>query len=167
LLGAVSVALLASTGVASAEQAEDGAAANETAGTESADQTDEDDFLSDDFLRGDTDTAEDDFLSEDFQEAAEEEAPPERGAYYWGFEVPVDVLLLRPLAALDVAVGMNLFCITSVAIAVPTGVESVVRSFIDGELYWSNGDFQQAWQQTVLDPGEYLWRRPLGQLSSY
>ncbi|MCA9512094.1 MAG: hypothetical protein KC560_15385 [Myxococcales bacterium] len=124
----------------------------------------QDDFLRDDFL--DRGTESDDFLSEDFLETAEEEAPPS-GPYHWGFEVPVDILLLRPLAFLDSAVGLSLFGVTGATVAVPTAVESLVNLAIDGEWYWNNGDLAQAWQQTVLDPWEYTWRRPLGQLTSF
>ena len=158
---AVAQLALGGTALAAEDDATDG-------GDEASESAPIDDFLQDDFL--DDGFSEDDFLSEDFLEAAEDEAPVERGLYYWGFEVPVDVLVIRPMAFFDSAAGLMLFTTASVAITPPMAVTTLIKSWgEDGSYleYWDRGNYQQAWQQTVVDPWEYTWRRPLGQLTSY
>jgi hypothetical protein len=125
---------------------------------------DEDDFLSDDFGG---DEEEDDFLSDDFAEETEEAYVQEKGAYYWAFEVPLDVVLLRPVGAMDVTVG-GMF-VGLVAIPMVAGATGeAVWDWLWGEgWYFDTTNLDAAFEQAVTHPAEFLFDRPLGQLVSY
>jgi hypothetical protein len=86
-----------------------------------------------------------------------EEAPPEEltpieeSHWYDGtmraLDVAVDVFPIRPLSAVTLGVGAVLFVPAAVMTA-PNGWESIT----------------DAWERFVIEPGEYLWARPLGDL---
>jgi hypothetical protein len=124
-------------------------------------EDEEDDFLSDDY--GQEEDFADDFLEDDYVAPEEEEV---KGALYWGFYVPFDVLISRPYALTDTIIGGAFL-----AAAAPLfGGFSAVNSAWDwawGEgWYYDQGNLQAAMQICLQEPWEYAWDRPLGQLSS-
>jgi hypothetical protein len=80
-----------------------------------------------------------------------EEAPPLESHWYDGpvrvADVTIDVLIIRPLSAVTLAVGAVLF-VPAVILTAPNGTESMA----------------DAYERFVNEPGEYLWARPLGEL---
>ena len=125
----------------------------------------EDDFLNDDFLDGDA--YEDDFLADDFAETAEEEIVQEKGVYYWTFEVPVDVLVLRPFGAVDVAVGGMFVAVATLPILVGAMGEMLVEGAMGEGWFFDTTNLDVALTQAVIDPSWFVFERPLGQLVSF
>ena len=112
----------------------------------------------------------DDLFSDDFldEEVAEDEKTEEKdgGLLYWGFMVPADVLVNRPLALTNTMIGFGFFA-PSAAILLGGGVVSGLWEMFGGaDWYFDPGPVQTAWQICVQDPLDYAWNRPLGQLSS-
>jgi hypothetical protein len=126
---------------------------------------DEDDFLSDDFLHDDE--FEDDFLSDDFAEEVTEEVVRKKGVYYWAFEVPVDVLVLRPIALADVAIGGGFFTIIAPELVMGAGAGALWDLARGKDWYFDTGTIDWALEQAVTNPAQYLFDRPLGQLTSF
>lgn len=121
----------------------------------------DDDFLGDPEPRT-RDAAADDFLDEDYEEEKEEE----RGFAYWAVNVPIDVLLSRPIALTDTLVGGLFFTVATPFIGLATGSKAVWE-YVKGEgWYYDGGGIQAARQICIDDPWDYAWNRPLGQLSS-
>ena len=124
----------------------------------------EDDFLNDDFL--DDDAYEDDFLADDFAETVEEAIVQEKGVYYWTFEVPVDVLVLRPIGALDVAVGGMFVAVATLPILLGATGEMFVEAAMGEGWFFDTTNLDAALTQAVIDPSDFVFERPLGQLVS-
>ena len=83
------------------------------------------------------------------EEAAAEPAPIVESHWYdgplRGLDLTVDVLVVRPLAAITLAAGGALF-VPAAILTAPNGRDSIT----------------EAWERFVIEPGEYLWARPLG-----
>jgi len=124
-------------------------------GVASAQDDDED-------LFGDDEDFYEDLVLEDEEETPVEPVSP---WLYWGVEVPVDVLVLRPYAAVDVAVGSAFFSLIAPVQALGS-LAGYWLTFDGEERYMDTGNLEQAFQQTVLDPLDYLVDRPLGEFSA-
>ena len=142
-----------------------GPALGQDAGTEDP----EDDFVEDDFLLDDDydDDFEDDFLSDDFAEQEEPAYVQEKGAYYWAFEVPVDILILRPAGAIDLAVGGMFAAFITPPLVVFAGFGSIWDAGSGKGWYYDTTNIDTALDVTVTGPSEFLFDRPLGQLVSF
>ena len=112
----------------------------------------------------------DDLFSDDFLE--EESAPveePEKkesALVHWGFMVPADILLSRPLALSNTLVGFGFFVPSTAILAIAGGTSASWEVFQGEDWYFDPGPIQTAWQICVQDPLDYALNRPLGQLSS-
>jgi hypothetical protein len=170
LLLAVALCLAPTTGLAQEESPDDE--------VDIADELFGDEEISADDLFGDGETSAadrkereagkeerraDDFLDEDY---AEEEEQQEKGPLYWGFYVPADLLLSRPFALNDTAIGFGFFAAATPVIGIGSGLRSSWDYLKGDGWYFDRGNLQWAWQACVLDPWGYLWKRPLGQLTS-
>ena len=114
---------------------------------------------------------EDDLFSDDFLEgefAKDEETEKKDGPLvYWGVMVPIDVLLSRPIAATNTAVGWGFFVPSAAILGISEAFRAAWDVAIDDvDWYFDPGPIQTAWQICVQDPLDYAWNRPLGQLSS-
>ena len=126
-----------------------------------AQDDDEDDFLSDDYGEED----EDDFLTDAYAEDEAEEAQ-ERDFTFWAVYVPTDLLLSRPFALNDTVIGTAFYVVAAPILGLAAGSKASWE-YIKGEgWYFDRGNLQWAYQACVTDPFDYLWNRPLGQLSS-
>jgi hypothetical protein len=150
LLGALVVLSLVFAGPALAQDAEDSG---------------EDDFLNDDFL--DDDAYEDDFLADDFAETVEEEIIQEKGVYYWTVEVPLDVLLLRPVGAIDIAIGGMFVAVVTLPILAGATGEMIVEACMGEGWFFDTTNLDAALTQAIVDPSDFVFERPLGQLVSF
>lgn len=113
----------------------------------------------------DDDLFSDDFLDED-PIAEDEPEKKESALIHWGFMVPADLLLSRPIAITNTLVGFAFF-VPSTAILSIAGATSASWEVFQGEdWYFDPGPIQTAWQICVQDPLDYAVNRPLGQLSS-
>ena len=114
----------------------------------------------------DDDLFSDDFLEEEFTK--DEETEQKDGPLvYWGVMVPIDVLLSRPIAVTNTAVGFGFFVPATAILGIFGAGMSAWEVVIDDvDWYFDPGPIQTAWQICVQDPLEYAWNRPLGQLSS-
>lgn len=101
------------------------------------------------------------------EEESEEERPRviKNPYLHWGFNVPVDVLILRPLATVDVLVGGSFFAVVAPFQGLGALADYATQDS-GSDRYMEVGNLQQAWQQTVSDPLDYLVDRPLGQLTN-
>lgn len=117
---------------------------------------DGDDFLSDDY-------SSDDFLKDDY---TEKEEVAKKGILHWTFYVPVDILLTRPFALNDTIIGAVFFTAAIPILGLAGGLKSSWDYLVGDGWYFDRGNMQAALQICIQDPGEYLWNRPLGQLSS-
>ena len=117
---------------------------------------DDDDFLSDDYTS-------DDFLEEVY---VEPEVEQEKGLAYWAFYVPADLLISRPFAVTDTAIGAALFVPSALVLAGTSLLKSTWDVTVGDGWYYDNGNLAAALQICLQDPADYLWNRPLGQLSS-
>ena len=109
------------------------------------------------------DDDDDDLFSDDFldEEAAEEEEE----SINW-VNVPIDVLLSRPIAVTDTIVGAAFFLVVSPVLMIG-GTAAAINGYLDGDgWYFDRGNLQAARQICVVDPWDYVVNRPLGQLSS-
>lgn len=77
---------------------------------------------------------------------AQAEEDPGYGGLRRGADIVFDVLVLRPVAALTLAVGAGLF-VPVAWMASPGGPDMV----------------EEGWERFVLRPGQQLWGRPLGE----
>jgi hypothetical protein len=114
----------------------------------------------DDDLFGDEETFVDEFAT------AKELEGPQRGWRFWALSVPVDLLVLRPIAFADTAIGLMLYAGISQLQTVGVVLGAMYDWTIDGEWYVEQGGLDQAWQQLVGDPFMYLAERPIGELTS-
>ena len=114
----------------------------------------------------DEDLFSDDFLEEEF--AKDEETEKKDGPLlYWGVMVPIDVLMSRPLAVTNTAVGFTFFVPAAAILGIFGSAMSAWEVAVDDvDWYFDPGPIQTAWQICVQDPLDYAWNRPLGQLSS-
>jgi len=117
---------------------------------------DEDDFLSEDY-------SSDDFLKDDYTEPEEVK---KKGVAHWAFYVPVDILLARPFALNDTIIGAVFFTAAVPILGLSGGLKSSWDYIVGDGWYFDKGNLQAALQICIQDPGEYLWNRPLGELSS-
>lgn len=132
---------------------------------ESVEDSGDDDFLEDDFLE--ENEYEDDFLSDDFAEAVEEAEVQEKGVYYWTFEVPLDVLVLRPVGAVDLVIGGMFVTFVTPPLVIGAGFGSLVDAAQGEGWYYDTTNLEFALEQAVFNPSEFLFDRPLGQLVSF
>lgn len=74
----------------------------------------------------------------------------EKSRWYDGpvraLDVTVDVVVVRPLAALTLACGAILF-VPAALLSAPSGRDVI----------------EEAWERFVTTPGEQVWERPLGE----
>ena len=112
----------------------------------------------------DDDLFSDDFLEEDYVEPEQEAA--DSGLLHWALYVPIDVLLTRPLALNDTVVGGAFFGAAAPILGMAGGVKSIWDYAWGEGWYYDTGNLQAALQICVQDQWDYLWNRPLGQLTS-
>ena len=132
---------------------------------DSIEDSGDDAFLEDEFREDDE--YEDDFLSDDFAEAVEEAEVQEKGVYYWTFEVPLDVLVLRPIGAVDLAIGGMFVSLVTPPLVIGAGFGSLVDAAQGEGWYYDTTNLEFALEQAVFNPSEFLFDRPLGQLVSF